>query len=279
MQLIRMGTGSAEQATTAFEAMLRTLQDADKVKFLTRSGIKVFEDDGTTMRAIDDLMKDIVRATGGDPLKLSLVFDAEAMRAFNVLGAEFRRTGGFGTLERMKAAQGKGFLEADAARLAKMASAVTTAAASAVGKKIEEGITPAMKLGADFVRTAMEDGFGTAWEKNVLAPWRENRARLEALPLTERARLVAEEAAKAGIDLGPSGFERFAGPAGGRPGAGIGAFLTEYSWLAKQLSAQAPQGTVTIKVETEPGTRARVTGLQGRGLDVDTGPMMPESAR
>jgi hypothetical protein len=274
LQVIRMGTGSAQQATTAFEAMLRTLQDADKVKFLQRNGIKVFEDDGTTMRAIDDLMKDIVRASGGDPLKLSLVFDAEAMRAFNVLNAEFRRTGGFGSLERIRAVQGRGALEADAARIAKTTAQVVDSTLSGVGKKIEEGITPAMKTGAEFVRTAMEEGFTAAWEKSVLAPRRAARA-APPLPLSEQARLAAE----AGVDLGPSGFERFAGPGSGQPRAGGVPLSYTVEALRQALGQAAPEGKVTIEIRAEPGTRARVTGLQGRGLDVDTGPMMPESAR
>jgi hypothetical protein len=244
LQVIRMGTGSAEQATTAFEAMLRTLQDADKVKFLTRSGIRVFEDDGTTMRAIDELMQDIVRATGGDPLKLSAVFDAEAMRAFNTMNAGFRRTGGFSTLDRMRAAQGRGQLEADAARIAKTTSAVTDAAASAVGKKIEEAITPAMKEGAEFLRRAMEQGVTSALEREVA----EIETRRQAGRYLDRGLLP---------------------PVSRVPQSVLDA-------EAAQAQQRGPEGTVTIRVQAEAGTRARVTGLEGRGLDVDTGSYMPE---
>jgi hypothetical protein len=45
---------------------------------------------------------------------------------------------------------------------------------------------------------------------------------------------------------------------------------------AAQAQQRGPEGTVTIRVQAEAGTRARVTGLEGRGLDVDTGSYMPE---
>jgi hypothetical protein len=274
LQMMRMGTGSSEMAASAFEATMRTLQNADKVKVLQRNGIRVFEDDETTLRPINELMAELVRATGGRMTLLGQVFDAEALRAFTAAAGEFQRTGKLGRLEQFFQVKASGETAADAARIAKTASAVTTAAASAVGKRIEEGITPAMKTGAEFVRTAMEEGFAAAWEKNVLAPWRANRA-APALPLSEQARLAAE----AGVDLGPSGFERFAGPGGGQPRAGGVPLSYTVEALRQALGQAAPEGKVTIEIRAEPGTRARVTGLQGRGLDVDTGPMMPESAR
>lgn len=108
-QVIRQGTGNAEQATTAFEAVLRTLQDATKVKFLQGAGIQVFEPDQPgVMRAVNEIMTDIITKTGGDTLKISKVFDAEAMRAFNAAIGEFKQTGGFPSLEKFLAIQGDG---------------------------------------------------------------------------------------------------------------------------------------------------------------------------
>ena len=128
LQVIRQGTGSSEQATTAFEALLRTLQDADKLKMLRGNGIQVFEKDQPgVMRSVADIMKDIISKTGGDMVKLSQVFDAEAMRAFSAAAAEFKATGSLESLERFLAIQGDGTqLIEDSARAAGTAKAGIT---------------------------------------------------------------------------------------------------------------------------------------------------------
>lgn len=100
LQMIRKGTGSSEMAATAFEALMRTLNDAQKRKLLTKNGIKITDpDDPKRMRAITDIVKDLVKATGGDAVKLSTIFDAEAMRALNIVAAEYSKTGGFASLD------------------------------------------------------------------------------------------------------------------------------------------------------------------------------------
>ena len=84
LQVIRSGTGSAEQAATAFEAVLRTLQNADKLEILQGNGIQVFEPDQPgVMRSVASIMEDVIAATDGSAVKISQVFDGEAMRAFN----------------------------------------------------------------------------------------------------------------------------------------------------------------------------------------------------
>ncbi len=109
IQVIRQGTGTAEQATTAFEAVLRTLQDADKVKLLQSGGIRIFEpDQPDKMRAINEIMSEIIAKTGGDTLKISQVFDAEAMRAFNAAITEFKQSGAIESLDRFLSIQGDG---------------------------------------------------------------------------------------------------------------------------------------------------------------------------
>lgn len=111
LQVIRQGTGSSEMAATAFEALLRTLGDADKVKLLQRGGIQVFDADALkngreVMRSLPDIMEDIIRKTGGKKTVLSKVFDAEAIRAFNAAAGEFMQSGKFDGM--------KGFMEVQA---------------------------------------------------------------------------------------------------------------------------------------------------------------------
>lgn len=121
VQMIRKGTGSSEQATTAMEAYLRTLKDADKVKLLKARGIRVVDpDDPTRLRSAVEIMKDIVEKFGGNQKKmqsLSTIFDAEAMRAFSAAIIEFQQTGRFDGLEAFyKAASDGKTILADARR-------------------------------------------------------------------------------------------------------------------------------------------------------------------
>jgi hypothetical protein len=270
LQMIRMATGSSEMAATAFEAVMRTLQDADKIKMLESGGIKIFEDDGTTMRAVNEVMADIIRLTEGSAPMLSMVFEAEAMRAFLATAAGYKRTGGFGQLEKFLNVEAGGETAADAARIAKVASQVMGSALAQGAKKLEEGITPAMKAGAEFVRTAMEEGFGNAWARHVVAPVRTARERLQ----DPAARAEAEaEAERAGITLGPRGPEALMAAALRR---------LEAPRAGTAIPGATGGGNAHVEIEfrnAPSGTRARVTEAQGLTVDLDTGPLMPEAAR
>lgn len=132
LQVIRMGTGSSEQAATAFEAVMRTLGDKQKVALLQKGGIKVFDPveakkGKEVLRPINELMAEIVKKTGGKKTLLSQVFDAEAMRAFNAASAEYQRTGSMETLKKFAQIQGDGTTTIkDSARAAMTASAAMT---------------------------------------------------------------------------------------------------------------------------------------------------------
>ncbi len=121
LQVIRQGTGSSEMAAAAFEALLRTLGDADKLKILKGGGIEIFEPGSTTqMRSLPVIMEEIIKKTRGSKVSLSRVFDAEAIRAFNAAVGEFQRTGSVASLDRFYNVQADGTtVLADSARAAK----------------------------------------------------------------------------------------------------------------------------------------------------------------
>lgn len=151
IQVIRSGTGSAEQATTAFEAVLRTLQDADKIADLQGKGIQIFEPDQPgVMRSIADIMTDIIKATGGDLVKISSVFDAEAMRAFSSAAGEFKNTGAIESLEKFLAIQGDGSqLVADSATAAESATAAYNSLATAFQRVADQNLAGPIQAAAD----------------------------------------------------------------------------------------------------------------------------------
>lgn len=125
LQVIRQGTGSSEMAASAFEAVMRTLTDPAKIKELQKlTGISVFDPEKLkagqkALRPINELMAEIVQKTRGDITQIGLVFDAEAMRAFNSAASEFSRTGSLASLEKFYSVQADGTTTTkDAARAA-----------------------------------------------------------------------------------------------------------------------------------------------------------------
>jgi hypothetical protein len=129
LQVIRQGTGSSEQAATAFEALLRTFQDAEKAKELaSKSGVQIFDPDELergreVLRPINELMVEIVEAADGRTSRLSEVFDSEAMRAFNAALGEYNRTGAVESMDRFFQVQGDGTTTmSDSARAAETAA-------------------------------------------------------------------------------------------------------------------------------------------------------------
>jgi len=157
LQMIRQGTGSSEMAATAFEAVLRTLGDAKKVKSLQNSGIKVFDEKALkegkeVLRPLNELMKEIVKATGGKKTLLSRVFDAEAIRAFNAMSSEYQRTNNFSSLDKFMNIQADGkIITADSARLAKTGSSRLTSMNTTITDRIDAA-----------VNNVLSDSFGKA---------------------------------------------------------------------------------------------------------------------
>ena len=155
LQVIRMGTGSSEQAATAFEALLRTLQNADKVNSLQKGGIQVFdpkelEKGRQVLRPINELMVEIIQAVDGQTTRLSSVFDAEAMRAFNAAAGEFMRTGSVNSLQKFMDVQGDGSATmTDSARAADTMAGAMRNLTSAWTNFADDNLTGAVQSAAD----------------------------------------------------------------------------------------------------------------------------------
>lgn len=119
LQVIRRGTGSSEQAATAFEAVMRNLTNPDKQKALRSMGVDVRDMEGQ-FRPITDLMEEIVVKSNGSLEVLGSVFDAEAVRAFNSAIGEFQQTGMVKSFKEFETMIGDGSaMEEAAARNAK----------------------------------------------------------------------------------------------------------------------------------------------------------------
>lgn len=123
LQLAKKGTGGPEQAATAFERLLSELKS--KSADLGKKGIQVWDPEQLKLgkkiaRSVPDILKEIMRATKGDPEKLTKVFGDESLRALTAMQIEFQQTGGFATLDKYLGLQGDGAtLTRDSIRAAK----------------------------------------------------------------------------------------------------------------------------------------------------------------
>ncbi len=91
LQVIRMGTGSSEQAATAFERLLAELQNVEKLKKLEAEGIQVFDPKqpgAEIMRPINEILLEILEKTKGRRTLLGQIFGDESIRSFNALSIE-----------------------------------------------------------------------------------------------------------------------------------------------------------------------------------------------
>lgn len=153
LQMIRMATGSSEQATTAWEAMLRTFSDRKKVQFLEKQGVKLFNKDGS-LRAANELMVEILKAAGNSRINLSDVFDAEAIRAFNAVMDKV----GVDKLQELMRLEGDGAtVQRDSARAAQTANAALQSLKTTWGKFADSNLAGPIQKMADALN-AIEPG-------------------------------------------------------------------------------------------------------------------------
>ena len=134
-QAAMMNTGSAERASTAVEALLRTLSDAEKIDAIwAEFGVNV-QDPSGAFRPMYDILKDINAETGGDVVRLSKVFDAETARALPT-GKVWEE------YERILALQAPpDMLAQDAARIAKTTGAQIQEKKTSVDDWMQEHLT------------------------------------------------------------------------------------------------------------------------------------------
>ncbi|MDW7745875.1 hypothetical protein [Halomonas sp.] len=124
LQVISRASGGPEETATRFENLLRTFQNADTIRELQRGGIQVMDpEDPKRMRAITDIMVELVERVDGSAQRLSEVITNEtALSAFNSLFSEFNANGEITSFEQFLRVQGDGAATmADSARAAETA--------------------------------------------------------------------------------------------------------------------------------------------------------------
>ncbi|MDI6616038.1 MAG: phage tail tape measure protein [Syntrophaceae bacterium] len=100
VQIARRGTGSSEMATTAVErTMADLIQNAKKIRAVT--GFSIFDEAASrkegraVMKDIDVVLKEIIKRTRGDEVKLNRIFGQESIRAVRAMALSYRELGDF----------------------------------------------------------------------------------------------------------------------------------------------------------------------------------------
>jgi hypothetical protein len=160
LQVARSATGSAEQATFAVDATIRQLiAKASEMKsgkaFGGKRKVNVFEGGDPTagVRDINELLTDVVAATGGNMVQLQNIFGSEGIRALRPLVSKYKQAGG-GDAGKQAVA---GFLgeksnttgawsEIEKDKAFNMASAATqfTVASTRLSEKVQTDLVPAL---------------------------------------------------------------------------------------------------------------------------------------
>lgn len=109
-QIARMGTGSSEQATTAVERTLSNI--LAKQKQIKKAGFDIKDKDGK-IKALDDILKGVIKATKGDENILGKMFGEEGIRAVSVLAKSYRETNGFAIFDNLINADFNGTITKD----------------------------------------------------------------------------------------------------------------------------------------------------------------------
>ena len=80
VQLIAKSKGNANEALTSIQGIFATFSDKNKVEFLDKQGIKVFQDGTNQLREPVELLLEVLEKAKNDPLKLGDVFDQTSLQ-------------------------------------------------------------------------------------------------------------------------------------------------------------------------------------------------------
>ncbi|MBI5189960.1 MAG: phage tail tape measure protein [Nitrospirae bacterium] len=177
LQIIRQATGSAEEATTAWENLAKDLiVNADKIE--QTLGVQVWANAGhTALRSIDVLMKDIIQKSGGQLDVLVDLFDIRSFRAVSALNNSFKKFGDFRELDDLikKGGDLSGTMKDAANRGDELTAALTNLKTSAI--ETLNSYVGLIKYATEFVKTvgdntaavvALAVAFGLAWSVGKL---------------------------------------------------------------------------------------------------------------
>lgn len=173
IQMFRKGTGSAEQAVTAFERTLAELRS--KSEDVEDIGVDVWDPKALAegrreMRAVTDVLKDLITATEGDVKKLGEIFGDESIRGVNIIASEFNKTGRFQQLDDLLGTGGSGkALDEDAGTASRTFNQALGSLATAWERFAENKLTEPLDTLAGAISNLGAEGANTAFTLGSVA--------------------------------------------------------------------------------------------------------------
>ena len=169
IQMFKKGTGgeNGDQAVTAFERTIAELRS--KSEDVEDLGVEVWDPDALAegkreMRAVTDVLKELIVATNGDVKSLGEIFGDESLRGVQVLAAEFNKTGGFKTLDDLMTAGGTGnAIAADAERASRTFNQALGSLGTAWERFAESRLTQPIDMVASAISALGADGADVAF--------------------------------------------------------------------------------------------------------------------
>lgn len=155
LQIVRRGTSSAEQASTAYERMIGGL--IEKQKELKKLGVEIWDPAALKqgrqqMHSTINIFEDVIRKTKGDQAVLSKLFGEEAIRGISSMATEWQKTKRFDSLESFYNihADGTQILK-DAAEMADTTTASLDRATTSAKKYAESRFSKPLKQGGNML--------------------------------------------------------------------------------------------------------------------------------
>lgn len=152
VQIARRGTGSSEMATTAVERTIADLlQKSAKVKAVT--GFSIFDEAASkkegraVMKDFDVVLKEVIKRTKGDTVKLRKIFGEESIRAIDAMALAYRKTGDFRVFDEFVKQGGDGTqMMSDFARWSETATAKLVLFRAELSKLANENLAGPIEL-------------------------------------------------------------------------------------------------------------------------------------
>jgi len=152
IQIARTGTGSSEMATTAVERTVADmLQRASKIKAMT--GFSIFDEAASkkegrhVTKDFDLVLKEIIKRTKGDTVKLRKIFGEESIRAMDAMALSYRKFGDFRLFDEFVKQGGDGTqMMSDFGRWTETATAKMILFRAELNKLIDEDLAGPIEL-------------------------------------------------------------------------------------------------------------------------------------
>ncbi|NVJ90880.1 MAG: hypothetical protein HWE34_04440 [Methylocystaceae bacterium] len=170
-QTTQMATDSASESSTAIQALIREI--AVKGKNLEKKGITVFDPQAAAkgkeeFLALDKIVRSIIEKSQGRVSRYGQLFGEEAQKALKILGSDFQKTGGLGSLDQFMSVNADGTqIIADAASKTQTMTAAIDSLNGALTRAANDNLAQPIQQIADAINSLETDELNNLFDLAV----------------------------------------------------------------------------------------------------------------